>query len=107
MPVEADVQFFLDHPDRQAHIRAAAPGEAAQEFAALGPHDLTRRRILLWKIPADAPLGAWWIADVPMLAFSDESIEDSDAVLLPILAQLMSDARAADERAHPELYRRQ
>lgn len=102
-----DEQFFAQHPDRQCHIRVAQPGESEKEFRALGPHHVMRRRMLLWKIPGDAPLGAGKIADVPFLASADESIEDTDVVLMPILAEFMGNARAADMAAHPELYRKQ
>jgi hypothetical protein len=102
-----DEQFFATHKDRQCHIRTAQPGESEREFRALGPHDVSRRRILLWRLPADSPIGAGKVADFPMLAFGDERIEDTDAVLLPILNELMTNARAADQAAHPELYRRQ
>lgn len=102
-----DEQFFAQHPDRQTHIRVAQPGESEKEFRALGPHHVSRRRVLLWKIPADSPIGAGKIADIPFLASADESIEDTDAVLLPILAEFMGNARMADQKAHPELYRRQ
>ena len=102
-----DEQFFAAHPDRQCHIRVARPGESEREFRALGPHAVLRRRVLLWKIPADSPIAGGKIADVPFLAAGDESVEDSDAVLMPILAEFMGNARAADMQAHPELYRRQ
>ena len=107
MPMDADAQFFADHPDRKTHIRPAHPGEAHAEFAALGPHDAKRRRILIWKAPDDAPIGAGQLMPVPMLAFSDETIADDDKVLLPILAKIMADAQETDQRQHPELYRRQ
>lgn len=107
MPVAADDIWFREHPDRKTHIRNALPAESEAEFRALGAHDSRRRRVLLWKLPDDAPIGAGKIADVPFLAFADEAIEDDDATLLPILAKIMADARAADMQAHPELYRRQ
>ena len=105
--MNSDELWFALHNGRQCHIRVAHPGESEKEFRALGPHHVSRRRVLLWKIPADAPIGAGKIADVPFLASADETIEDDDKVLLPILAEFMGNARAADEKAHPELYRRQ
>ena len=107
MPVDADAQFFADHPDRQTHIRNARPGESEAEFRALGAHDVRRRRVLLWKLPDDAPIGAGKIADVPFLAFADEAIADDDATLLPVLNRIMRDAQDTDMKQHPELYRRQ
>jgi len=107
MPVDADSQWFAEHKDRKAHIRNARAGESEVEFRALGAHDRNRRRVLLWKLPDDAPIGAGKIADVPFLAFADEAIEDTDEVLLPILNRIMRDAQETDMAAHPELYRRQ
>lgn len=102
-----DEQFFIDHPDRQAHIRL--PGtqlvrdrqravhfraECEGEFWSLGAHDKTRRRILLWKVPKDNPFydaSKPQIMKIPFLAFADETIEDRDDILLPILHQIMKD----------------
>jgi hypothetical protein len=105
--VDPDAQWFADHPERRARIRNAVKvlhidkqrrtfymDECKAEFEALGDHDKDRRRILLWKVPHDNP---YYRADkppllkIPMLAFADETIEDSDAVLLPIIHDLMMD----------------
>lgn len=107
--IDADEQFFLAHPDRQAHIRlpkivsmidaqrrVAMVPEMQGEFWSLGEHDRKRRRVLLWRVPSDR----WQlipnhdgvtqpIMKVPFLAYSDETIEDTDEVLLPILEQIM------------------
>ena len=107
--LDSDEQFFLAHPDRQAHIRSPrlVPAidksravrmveECQGEFWSLGDHDKKRRRILLWRVPSDR-----WnqipnhdgrtqpIMKVPFLAYSDETIEDTDEVLLPLLEQIM------------------
>lgn len=105
-----DEDFFSIFPDRQARIRA--PGrervidnqravrivdECWHEFRSLGPHDRKRRRILLWCVPPGSP---WFdprkppILKIPFLAFADETIEDNDATLLPILHEIMTQARS-------------
>lgn len=105
--IDLDAQWFADHPDRRAHIRLPTMilytdkqratryiEECKGEFESLGDHYKPRRRILLWKVPHDNP---YYRADkppilkIPMLAFADESIEDTDAVLLPIIRELMMD----------------
>ena len=110
--IDTDEQFFKDHPDRQAHIRSpkkvpAIDGQRAVrlgdemegEFWSLGDHDRKRRRVLLWKVPQDR-----WpsipnhdgktvpIMKIPFLAYSDETIEDQDDILLPILHEVMQGA---------------
>ena len=88
----SDKRFFANHPERNAHIRLPFQGEAAGEFFALGDHQWVRRRILLWRIPKDSP---YYHAEkqpllkLPMLAFEDEIIEDTDEVLLPIVDTIM------------------
>lgn len=107
--IDADEQFFIAHPDRQTHIRAPRkmPAINAQrrvrmvdeyegEFWSLGDHERSRRRIILWKVPSDR-----WslipnhdgktvpIMKVPFIAFADETIEDRDDILLPILEEIM------------------
>lgn len=105
--VDPDAQFFATHPERRARIRKPVKvlytdkqratyyiDECKGEFESLGPHDKDRRRILLWKVPHDNP---FYKADrppilkIPMLAFADETIEDDDATLLPIIHELMVD----------------
>ncbi len=66
--------------------------ELQGEFWSLGEHQKDRRRILLWKVPATNPFydpRKPQILKIPMLAFADESIEDTDAVLLPIIHDIM------------------
>jgi hypothetical protein len=88
---DEDVQFFLEHPKRQLHIRKARPGERAEDFATLGFHLAERRRIIAWKVPQGARIGAGEILHIPFLQFADETIEDTDAFLLPILHQIALD----------------
>lgn len=104
-----DEEFFTIYPDRNYHIRkpvkeividkqraARVEDECLAEFLALGPHNADRRRLILYRIPPDNP---WYdplkpkILKVPMLAFADETIEDDDATLAPILHGIMEDAR--------------
>jgi len=88
----SDRNFFKDHPDRNAHIRLPFEHECAGEFWALGDHNRARRRILLWRVPRDNPFYhpvKQPLLKLPMLAFSDETIEDRDDILLPIIATIM------------------
>ncbi len=106
---EEDVRFFFQHPDRKAHIRtpkmeiavdrqraASYADEMEREFRTLGPHKKDRRRIILWRIPEDNPFydpKKPGILKIPMLAFSDETIEDRDDIILPILQEIMMAAK--------------
>lgn len=90
-----DAQFFNAHPDRQARIRMPEPyNESHKEFHELGDHPRHRRRILLYRLPSD---NIYYnpkkpqILKLPMLAFSDETIEDRDDVLLPIIRSIMAE----------------
>lgn len=104
-----DEQFFATYPDRQARIRRPtmemqrdqqhavwAVDECEGQFNQLGAHKRNRRRILLWRVPPGNP---WYdpskpaILKIPFLAFADETIEDTDEVLLPIIHRIMEDAR--------------
>ena len=89
-----DKMFFENHPERQAHIRLPFQGESAGEFFSLGDHQRTRRRILIWRIPRDSPYYhpvKQPILKIPFLTFDDEIVEDSDDVLLPIIATIMAE----------------
>ena len=107
LPVtDVDAQFFAAHPGRRARIRL--PGgpspytdkqravrylsESEMEFRSLGPHDKSRRRIIAYRLPADHPQAPNHVLKIPFLAFADETIEDNDATLLPIVDQIMKDA---------------
>lgn len=98
----SDSGFFIDHTDRKAHIRRPYKGECECEFWSLGPHERGRRRIILWRVPDDNPmLPPKWreinqvpLLKIPFLAFSDENIEDTDAVLLPIVHTIMTEVAA-------------
>lgn len=106
--IDEDAQFFAQHPDRYAHIRlpkvvpvrtpqraVVMKPECEGEFWSLGPHDKSRRRIILWRVPKD---NVYYDPDnpqilkIPFLAFADETIEDRDDVLLPIVHEVMMNA---------------
>lgn len=92
----SDASFFKDHPDRRSHIRNAYDGESHGEFWTLGPHEKNRRRILLWRVPENNPHydpKKQPILKIPFLAYADETIEDDDLVLLPLIHQIMVDAK--------------
>ena len=105
---DPDAQWFSSYSDRQSHIRNPIKvlvtdkqrgthyaDELAGEFWSLGDHNKDRRRILLWKVPPTNPFydpKKPAILKIPFLLFGDESVEDTDAVLLPILHEIMSDA---------------
>lgn len=100
---QSDEGFFVDHPDRHARIRRAYRGECEGEFWSLGGHSRERRRIILWRVPEQNPHFVELkkrngdkvpVLKIPFLAFADESIEDTDAILLPIVSQIMSEAAA-------------
>jgi hypothetical protein len=104
-----DARFFFQHPDRRAHIRTPrmAPeidsaravhmvGEMEREFRTLGPHKLSRRRVILWRVPPDNPFydpQKLQILKIPFLLFADEDVADRDDILLPIVHSLMEQAR--------------
>ena len=105
--VDADARWFADHPDRYAHIRLCRQvlgkdrqrrtgyfDECAAEFRSLGDHRRDRRRIILWKVPRDNYFfnpDKPQILKIPFLLFSDETVEDTDEILLPIIHELMID----------------
>jgi hypothetical protein len=90
----SDANYFRQYPDRKVHIRNAYKGECDGEFWSLGPHEQDRRRIILYRVPKENPM---WdpknpqVLKIPFLAFADETIEDRDDILLPILHEIMVD----------------
>src|SRR6266851_187809 len=100
-----DIQFFKDHPGRKARIRLPQKqthidqqravrylDEQELAFRQLGPHDVKRRRIIVYRVPADHPEYANHLMQIPFLLFADETIEDRDKTLLPVIHQLMMEA---------------
>jgi hypothetical protein len=95
-PRDPDAEFFTFHPDRQARIRSPIGPECHQEFHRLGDLLASRRRILVWRVPPENPFYdpvKRPLLKIPFLKFSDETIEDNDETLLPILHELMEDAK--------------
>ena len=89
----SDEQFFKVYPDRQARIRMPEPyNECHREFHSLGDHPAHRRRFRLYKVLKENPMHdpkRPQILKIPFLAFADETIEDRDDVLLPIISTIM------------------
>ncbi len=86
-----DKQFFADHPDRKARIRTPLDGEERAAFLSLGAHNSDRRRVIVIRVP-DGPYKGM-LMPVPMLLFGDETLEDRDDILLPVVTQIMLEAR--------------
>ena len=94
----SDKMFFANHPERHAHIRLPFHDECSGEFWSLGDHQRTRRRILLWRVPKQSPYYDAVhrpLLKIPFLAFADETIEDTDETLLPIIEGIMSEQLTA------------
>ncbi len=105
---DPDAQFFADHPDRYSRIRLPTKqiginrqrqttviDESEAEFRTLGEHKRDRRRILVWRMPETHPLyddSKAVVLKIPFLLYSDETVEDRDDVLLPIIHEIMKDA---------------
>lgn len=88
---DPDITWFALRPDRMSHIRPVRFGEAEIEFQTLGDHESSRRRMIIVRVPDGIHEGAlMWI---PFLQFGDEEVEDSDHILMPIVHQLMMEAR--------------
>lgn len=89
----ADGVFFKEHPDRRFHIRNAYKDEQKGEFWSLGPHEEKRRRIILTRVDFEnKPLPNNKVLKIPFLAFADETIEDTDDTLFPIIRDIMVEA---------------
>lgn len=87
---KTDREYFADHPTRMSHIRKCYNGENEAEFQTLGYHERNRRRILLTRVDFERKfLPDNKVLKVPFLAFQDETIEDRDDVLLPIIEGIM------------------
>lgn len=100
-----DEQFFLNHPERQAHIRVPRKepaiikqravrylDESELQFRSLGAHKPEQRRIVVYRVPPTNPLfdpAKQQLLTIPILAFEGEVIPDTDEVLLPLIAQIM------------------
>jgi hypothetical protein len=86
--------FFKEHEDRRLRIREPIDWEYQNEFRQFGMHEEARRRVIVARIPAG--MAKRYIVDfmrIPFLLFADETVEDTDEVLAPILDKIMKDAR--------------
>lgn len=92
-PLDFDGNFFRQHSDRQTLIRWPFGEEADTDFATLGPHARERRRIIVYKVPLNNEIAPGKLLKIPFLAFADETIENSDDVLLPFVHEIMENAR--------------
>ena len=88
-----DEKWFKDHRDRECRIRLPEAGEDESKFQTLGPHLVRRRRIIA--VRAHGALAARMgikVMRIPYLLFADETVEDTEENLRPIVDQLMSQA---------------
>jgi hypothetical protein len=91
----ADKAFFNTHPDRAARLRLPYKDECSGEFWHIGGHNRALRRIIIWRIPRNSPYYdpiKQPLLKLPILAFADEEIADTDETLLPIIETIMSEA---------------
>lgn len=109
---DPDAQFFTDHPDRKAHIRTPLKDividrqrgtqvvdECEREFRSLGEHVRERRRILSCRCDHRGNLlPENRVMKIPFLLFADETVEDTDEILLPIIFELMAQNATPEER---------
>lgn len=98
----SDELFFGGYRDRKARIRKpwtlGIVSECMDEFRSLGSHDPSRRAILVWRISPDHPSYELYpnhLLKIPFLKFADETIENRDDILLPIIQKLMEAARGS------------
>ena len=80
-------------------------GERWSEFQQLGPHEKSREKMLVWKVPPGSGMAVGQILAVPFLQFADETIEDTDEILLPILDEIMRAAALEQGIAPPKIGR--
>jgi len=92
----SDRAFFGEHRDRKYRIRPPAGDEYLREFRGFGMHDETRRRVIVFRLPSGmAKRHNVDFGRVPFLLFADETVEDTDEILRPILHEIMQNAAAA------------
>jgi hypothetical protein len=87
--------FFSEHRDRKLRIREPIEAEYQREFRGFGMHDESRRRVIVSRVaPNMARRHNIDYMRIPFLLFGDETVEDTDEVLHPILDEIMRDAAA-------------
>lgn len=90
---KADGDWFRLRPSRKYHIRHCYNGENEAEFRTLGAHEERRRRVILTRVDAlQEPLPDHKVLKIPFLVFADESIEDEDDIIFPIVRDIMTEA---------------
>jgi len=92
----ADRIWFKEREGRKLRIRLPVGDEYHREFLSFGMHDADRRRVIVGRVPAG--MAKRYNVDfmrIPFLLFADETVEDTDEVLKPILDELMR--RAASD----------
>lgn len=101
-----DADWFAAHPERQARIREPVKvlhrdkqravrylDESELQFRSLPPHPAARRRMIVWRIPADNPHFdpvRQPLITIPFVLLPNEEIPDTDEVLLPLIHELMT-----------------
>lgn len=91
----ADRVWFKERPTRRLRLREPVGEEYRNEFRSLGMHEEHRRRIIVSRIAAGlAKRHNVDFMRIPFLLYADETVEDTDEVLGPILAEIMGDAAA-------------
>ena len=101
---DPDAQWFAEHKDRQTRIRLPAKelytdkqratyyiDECEAEFQTLGWHKKDRRRIIVTKVRGGISMndGRIPLMKIPFLLFADETVEDRDDILIPIINEIM------------------
>lgn len=97
----ADRVWFKERPARKLRIREPIEGEYLVEFRGMGMHDETRRRVIVARIPAG--VAKRYMVDfmrIPFLLFADETVEDTDEILRPILDEIMRNAAKEQGLSH-------
>jgi len=101
---QSDEAWFREHPDRNFRIRAPKDArEFAYEFSSIGADNYPRERravIAMRSFTAGdekmfgRPGGLLpRIMQIPFLKFADETIEDNDKTLAPIVREMMGQAK--------------
>lgn len=92
----ADRSFFAEHHDRRLRIRPPIGDEYLSEFRQLGPHNQDRRAVIVTRIrPSLAKRYHVDFMRIPFLLFADETVEDRDDILAPIVDEMMRGAASS------------
>lgn len=89
----ADKLFFNLNRDRNLRLRRPIDDEYQREYRQFGLHEERRRRVIVARVPYHMmQRHNIDFIRVPFVMFADETVEDTDAVLAPILDEMMRDA---------------